>query len=217
MIELDKDGNIPQLKQCRVYIVSGFKENRPFKGFNIWTDTSPRTLKDIEGYDTFHGWATEILDASAFVVSTTMPARPHEFRVGVLGHDSAERSPYPFIETGETRDSLEQSLNFRGWLTQVVSVTLPEPVPKVLMRFRKETEHGRIDGMYVTTRSAHSASLSRQANFGRQLGLQSDLVLTLESSNFLQMSDNQTEIEALRRNADAAGTLCGLNPLVHLV
>lgn len=216
MIELDADGNIPQLKHCRVYIVAGFTDGLPFKGFNIWTDTGPMKQSDIENYDTFQGWATETLDATKPVSNTTLPTQANEFRVALMEPSYRDGSPYPRIHTGDSHyDSPDKDGGFIYWLTPTLSVHLPEPVPRVFMRYRCDTPHGRIESLFVTTRAALAAAFGRRANFGRPFGMAQDLEVTLEPRNFLQLSDNQTLVEQMADSAED-GTLCGWNPLLNL-
>ena len=218
MTELDENGNTPQLRYCRVYMVSGFFENRPFRGLNIWTDSGPVTQQRIEAYETFRGWATEALDVHAFVENTARPSSANEFRVGLMASPGEGRSPYPVLERGgETQRDVEPDMRFLGWITPTLQAVVPAPTPKILMRFRRNTEHGMLDGLYVTTQAKHSACIGRRANFGRQFGAQSDMLVDLASSDFLQLSADQAYLEVFRDELDGFGTVCGLNPLAHLV
>ncbi len=217
MIELDANGQVPMLKHCRVYIVAGFTDGRPFKGFNIWTDTGPLKQSDIEAYDTFQGWATDTLDTSQLVPSTTTPKQAHEFRVALMKPSFPEGSPYPRIHAGDCRyDSPEASDGFIGWVTPTLTALLPDPVPRVLVRYRCDTPQGRIEAMFVTTRAELVSAFGRRANFGRPFGMTQDLEVTLAPKDFLQLSDNQALVEQMSDLADDT-TLCGWNPLLNLV
>lgn len=216
MIELDANGQISLLQHCRVYIVAGYTDGRPFKGFNIWTDTGPMTQRDIEAYNTFQGWATDTLDATQLVSSATPPTKANEFRVALMEPSFPGGSPYPQIHTGDARyDSPGKSNGFLGWLTPTLSVHLPDPIPRLFVRYRCDTPHGRIESLFITTRAALTAGFGRRVNFGRPFGMSEDLIVTLEPRHFLQLSDEQSLVEELAQSADD-GTLCGWNPLLNL-
>lgn len=217
MIELEENGQITQLKHCRVYMVAGFTDGNPFKGFNIWTDTGPRKQSDIEAYDTFQGWATETLDVGRLLAEADVPRKASEFRVALVQSQRPGASAYPALQTGEHSRSVADIEGFLGWLTPLMSVTLPEPVPRLLMRFRYDAPEGRIESMFITTREARAAAFGKRANFGRLFGLAQDLEVTLEPQHFLQLSDDQALLEEMTRFGDDDDTLCGLNPLTRIV
>ena len=217
MIELDANGQIPQTTRIRVYAVAGFSENRPFHGFNVWTDAGPRKPEDIERYDTFQGWASEELDVATRDASPGLPTKPGEFRVGLMAESRPGCGPYPVVhQHGPHYSSPETEEDFLGWLTPVQYFPLKAPQPKILVRFRAQLPEGLVDGLLVTHRPDLQAAFGKTANFGRIFGLDHDLTVMLKPEYFLQMSDNQVHIETVARCADQ-GTVCGFNPLLCLI
>ncbi len=205
MIELNADGSFPVMTRCRVYIVAGYTDGRPFSGFNVWTDSGSMTPEDIEAYDTFKGWATEVLTAEDAHRGHGLPVHSGEFRVALMAHDDPRRGCYPALQRPGQRD-LSNSTLFCGWLTSVRSVELPQPVPSLLMRFDAQLDGTRIEGLFITERAALAAALNAMVEHqGRRFAL--------EPRFFAQLSDDQRLVEEMKRFV-RDGSVSGTNPLL---
>lgn len=217
MIECDKDGNVPKATRVRVYGVSGYSNNRPFQGLNIWDDSSIRSPADIERYHTFKGWASDEVLLTSRDESTELPTVRGEFRLALMTESFPGCGPTVLLYHSESYCDLpSRAPEFLGWLTPVLRFEVPAPVPNILVRFRAPTPAGQVEGMFISTQKALTAAFNRTANFGRVFGLTEDLVVTLDPQHFLSLTDNQDHVGHLLQSAQQ-GTLSGFNPLNHLV
>ncbi len=217
MIELDENGNIPKMTRVRVYGVSGYSNNRPFQGFNLWCDNSTLSQADIERYSTFKGWACDEVLLTARDDSPALPMVRDEFRLALMAESFIGGGPTVVMNhSGSPGDFPHRSPGFLGWLTPVLRFEVPTPVPNVLVRFRATTPVGQVEGMFISTHKALTAAFNRTANFGRVFGLTEDLVVPLAPQHFLCLTDNQDQVSRLEHSAEQ-GTLSGFNPLNHLV
>lgn len=216
MIELDANGQIPKLTKCRIYIVAGFSGNQPFSGLNIWGNDGPYDQSFIESYDTFRGWATETLSIDQLVENTRPPRKPGEFRVALVKGYRTQDAVSAELDPCGGGYIREDSEDFLGWLTPTLTVDLPQPVRKSLVRFRWQAPEGLVEGLFTTTQEAWRAALGRRANFGKVFGLQHDLEVVLEPQHFLGLTDNQEHIASIVKPGRPS-TVCGFNPLEHLV
>jgi hypothetical protein len=216
MYEESDDAEDGPITRVRIRAVVGFEGNTPFQGFSTWSNHSPYSQAEQETDKTFAGWATEELDATVFIENNQPPQRLGEFRVG-MRESHGIGTPYPFIDAFGQRSTVANGRDFLGWLTPTLHFPLPQPVSLRLVRYRRDTPEGRIDGLFLTTYEGLRDAIGKQANFGKQFGMQSDLVVTLEPRDFLTLTDDQSVVAVVECDKDTSGTICGLNPLTHLV
>jgi hypothetical protein len=141
VVELDANGNIPQLdKVCRVYHVAGIEKGRPWRGFNMWSG-DPYWKDKIEAYDTFRGWATPEITGDQ---RSTQPSedfdstRPVRLRIALC--QRADGTQYLDAWTSDTRDSQttrEQSRSFVAWVTDTLEPLPPLPAQKAPSLFEE--------------------------------------------------------------------------------
>lgn len=218
MIERNEKGEAFKLTRIRVYAVSGFSNNVPFSGFNVWTDDGSVTQAQIEAYASFQGWATPELSIDLEDRSESRVPQKGEFRVGLSASRNFYGDYYPVLyqESGYSNLDPSHDSQFLRWLTPMLQFDVPAPVPVELVRFRAEASGGLVEGMLIATRKQLTAAFGKTANFGRPFGLTNDLLVHLEPQHFLVLSSNQEQVTRLNLCSDK-GTLSGFNPLNHLM
>ena len=202
----------PQMTKCRVYLVAGYEKNRPFSSYNLWNDVVVDQAR-IEGYPSFAGWVTPEMNITELVENEVPPKKPNEFRVALMKGFRYENERYIIVHSGDKNSPSPQGMsNFVGWLSETITIEMPKPERKILLRFGADTPNGRIDGLFTTTGRAHRASIGRRANFGKVLGLSNDLEVVLQEAHFVQVSEDQTVIAGVTGQGRVV-TVCGFNPL----
>lgn len=212
MIELDANGKIPVATQFRVYIVAGFTDNRPFKGFNIWSNESPVTQKQIEKYETFQGWATDTLDIGEGVENKQVPVGKEQFRVGLTKSSYRLGTPVVTLHTGDSNFNPEERPEFLRWLTLTFDIALPEPVRDILVRFQYKTAQGELESLFITTQAELDKAFGSTVTIAVP-GQSQGQAVTLGKKDFKQLSSDQDYLEITRKFARKDGTICGINPL----
>lgn len=212
MIELDANGKIPVATQFRVYIVAGFTDNHPFKGFNIWSNESPVTQKQIEKYETFQGWATDTLTIGEGFENNEVPVRESQFRVGLIKSSYRLGTPVVTLHVGDSNFNPEERPGFLRWLTPTFDIELPEPVEDLLVRFTCKVAASEVESLFITTQAELDKVVGRTVSIVAPGMLHGEPV-KLEKKHFKRLSSDQDYLETTRKFARKDGSVSGINPL----
>ena len=86
---------------------------------------------------------------------------------------------------------------------------------KLLVKFYEDCGRmGSVDGIFTTTREELDSIIGKEIYFGEILGKHSEIIVSIEESNFEIKSEDQDFINKLE-DIFGAGTVSGYNPFDH--